>query len=389
MEALTLLGLGQIGSGVARACIGQGTRWSVERALVRDPCKPRAVALPPQALTTSADEALAGTGPVVEVLGGELPAANLIAAALDRGRHVVTANKVAIAAHGPRLFALARWNGVGLGIEACVGGGVPIVAALRQLVGGQRLTAVGGVMNGTTNAILSSMEAGFSYDEALARAQAAGFAEPDPTADVEGHDAAAKLAILAALAFGVYVDPSHISRRPITDVGPADLRWAASFDARIKYIARTTLGEDGRVLAAVEPAAVPLSDALAAPDGPGNAIRVEGDLIGAATLSGPGAGAAPTAGALLGDLASIEDGALASDYPAHDAPHATVAPTLARYAVRLPHDADPDTLGHDAHWSRDGDDWVGVIEAATAGALAPAVRAAGGSCFRWDLDSLR
>ena len=172
-------------------------------------------------LTSDPEEALAGDGPVIEVLGGEQPAADLIAAALERGRPVATANKVAIAAHGPRLFALARERGVGLGIEACVGGGVPVIAALRQLRGGQPLTAIGGVVNGTTNAILSGIEAGQTYAEALAAAQAAGFAEPDPSADVEGHDPAAKLAILIALAFGLRVEASAIPRRPLADISPA------------------------------------------------------------------------------------------------------------------------------------------------------------------------
>ena len=388
MRALTLLGLGQIGSGVARACSGQGAPWTVERALVRDPHKPRAVVLPPDRLTTSADEALAGTGPVVEVLGGELPAANLIAAALDCGRPVVTANKAAIAAQGPRLFAIARRHGVGLGIEACVGGGVPVIAALRQLAGGQRVTAVSGVINGTTNAILSAMEDGFSYAEALAGAQAAGLAEPDPAADVEGQDAAAKLSILAALAFGQWVDPATIPRRPLSDVGAADLRWAALRGARIKYVARVILGDDGVLSASVEPAALSLSDALAAPVGSGNAIRIEGELLGATTLNGPGAGAGPTAGAILGDLALIEAGVLALDYPAPGGVPAEVRTPPARYLVRLPHDANPATLAHEARWERDGDDWIGLVEVATGASLGPAVRRAGGTFFRWEPDTL-
>lgn len=383
MREITLLGLGTVGSGVARACAGAGSRWTVRRALVRDVGRARDVALPPGTLTASADEALAGEGPVVEVLGGEEPAASLIAAALERGRPVATANKVAIAAQGPRLFALARRRGVGLGIEACVGGGVPVVAALRQLAGGQRLTAVSGVVNGTTNAVLGAMEQGQSYAEALAAAQAAGFAEPDPSADVEGHDAAAKLAILAALAFGVYVDPAAIPRRPLADAGAADLCWAAARGARVKYIAAASLDADGALTLSVGPTAVPAADALAAPEGPGNAIRIEGDLIGATTLSGPGAGAAPTAGALLGDLAALAAGALPLDYPEPGAPPAALREPAATYAVRLPARADPDAIGRAARWSRDGDDWVGLIEGVTASALAPAVRAAGGTLVRW------
>ncbi|MDP9375804.1 MAG: homoserine dehydrogenase, partial [Chloroflexota bacterium] len=359
------------------------------RALVRDPGKVRAVALPPGALTTSAEEALEGTGPVVEVLGGELPAANLIAAALEHGRPVVTANKAAIAAHGPRLFALARHGGVGLGIEACVGAGVPVIAAIRQLAGGQRLSGVSGVINGTTNAILSAMEDGYSYDGALAGAQRAGFAEPDPSADVDGHDPAAKLAILCALAFGVWVDPTTIPRRPLADVGPADLRWAAGRGARVKYVGRATLDGDGRIIASVEPTALPAGDALAAPTGPGNAIRIEGELIGATVLSGPGAGPEPTTGALLGDLALCEAGALPLDYPAHDSPPAEVREPPARYVVRLPAGSDPDALGQEARWGRDGDDWIGLVEGATGAALGPAVRAVGGTLVRWEAGTLQ
>ena len=388
MRELTLLGLGVVGGGVARACRAPGARWSVGRALVRDLDKPRAVDLPPGALTTSAEEALDGTGPVVEVLGGELPAANLIAAALERGRPVATANKVAVAAQGPRLFALARRHGAGLGIEACVGAGVPVIAALRQLAGGQRLTGVSGVINGTTNAILSAMEDGYSYEEPLAGAQRAGFAEPDPSADVEGFDPAAKLAILCALAFGVWVDPTTIPRRPLADVGPADLRWAAARGARVKYIGRAALGDEGAIAASVKPAAVPLGDALETPVGPGNAIRIEGDLIGATTLTGPGAGPEPTAGALLGDLVLIEVGAMALDYPAHDSPPAEVREPPARYMVRLPGNGDPAALAGEARWERDGADWVGVVEGATGAALGPAVRAAGGALVRWEAGAL-
>ncbi len=380
---LTLLGLGVVGGGVVRACAMPGSRWSINHALVRDKHKHSAGPLAPGALTTNPEEALAGNGPVIEVLGGEQPAADLIAAALQRGRPVATANKVAIALHGPRLFALAREYGVGLGIEACVGGGVPIIAALNQLRGGQRLTAIGGVVNGTTNAILSGIEAGQTYAEALAAAQAAGFAEPDPSADVDGHDPAAKLAILIALAFGLRVDPTAIPRRPLADISPADLSWAAAHGARVKYLARAVVGDDGRLYAAVEPTALPAGDPLASPVGSGNAIRVEGSLIGATTLTGPGAGPAPTAGALLGDVALAVAGKTVHDYPAPDAPFAAIAAPVGRWVVRLPAGTDPAELPYEARWSRDGDDQVGLIAAAAGAELAPAVRAAGGTCFRW------
>lgn len=383
MKPLTLLGLGVVGGGVARACAAPGSPWDIRRALVRDKARARDLPLASERLTTDPTEALEGAGPVIEVLGGEQPAADLIAAALERGRPVATANKVAIALHGPRLFALARERGVGLGIEACVGGGVPIIAALRQLTGGQRLTAIGGVVNGTTNAILSGIEAGQTYAEALAAAQAAGFAEPDPSADVDGHDPAAKLAILVALAFGLRLDPTAIARRPLADISPADLSWAAARGARVKYLARASVGPDALLYASVEPTALPAADPLASPVGSGNAIRVEGALIGATTLTGPGAGPAPTAGALLGDVALASAGRIPLDYPAPDAPFVAPRAPSGRWVVRLPASADRATLGYETRWEADGDDQIGLIAAATGPDLAPTVRALGGTCFRW------
>lgn len=384
MKPLTLLGLGVVGGGVARACAAPGAPWAVRRALVRDASRDRGLGLGPDVLTTDPAAALDGDGPVVEVLGGEQPAADLIAAALERGRPVATANKVAIAAHGPRLFALARERGIGLGIEACVGGGVPVIAALRQLAGGQHLTAIGGVVNGTTNAILSGIEAGQTYAEALAAAQAAGFAEPDPSADVDGHDPAAKLAILVALAFGLRLDPAAIARRPLADISPADLRWAAARGARVKYLARAVVTPGGALAAAVEPTALPAADPLASPVGSGNAIRAEGPLIGATTLIGPGAGPAPTAGALLGDVALAVAGRVPLDYPAPDAPFVAPVAPVGRWVVRLPAGADRAAIGQEATWEADGGDQIGLIAAASAPDLAPAVRALGGTCFRWD-----
>lgn len=388
MHELTLLGLGTVGQGVARACGMPGARWRVGRALVREVGRTRQVELAPGALTDDVELALSGTGPVVEVLGGEQPAAELIARALRGGRPVATANKAAIAAHGRALFALARERGVGLGVEACVGGGVPMIAALRQLAAGQELTALRGVVNGTTNAILCAMEGGQSYASALAGAQEAGFAEPDPTADVEGLDAAAKLTILIAVGFGLAISAAAIARRPLADVAEADLRWARARGARVKYLATAYRGAGGTLVAAVEPAALAVDDALASPEGAWNALRVEGALIGATTLVGPGAGAAPTAGALLGDVATIVAGLANLDYPAPEAPLIPVTEAVATYAVRLPGAATPARIAP-AEWARDGDDWVGLVREVTGTSLAPAVRAAGGTLMRWTLGETR
>lgn len=381
---LTLLGLGVVGGGIARACAADNSRWTIRIALVRDPARGRDVPLESDRLTADPAVALAGAGPVIEVLGGEQPAADLIMAALMQGRPVATANKVAIATHGPRLFALARERGIGLGIEACVGGGVPMIAAIRQLAGGQRLTAIGGVVNGTTNAILSGIEGGQTYLEALSAAQAAGFAEPDPSADVEGHDPAAKLTVLVALAFGVRLDPAAIARRPLSDVSPADLQWAAARGARVKYLARATRASDGSIHAAIEPTALPLTDPLSQPTGSGNALRIEGPLIGATTLTGPGAGPAPTAGALLGDVALALQGALSLEYPAPDSPIIASSAPSGRWIVRLPPGTDRASFPFDARWERDGEAEIGSVAAAAGAALGPAVRERGGTCFRWE-----
>lgn len=385
MNELTLLGLGTVGQGVVLACTDHEAGWRITRALVRDTNRARVHSLPPGTLTADAGQALSGEGPVIEVLGGEQPAAELIARALRAGRPVASANKAAIAAHGRELFAIARERGVGLGIEACVGGGVPMIAGLRHLAAGQRLTRLRGVVNGTTNAILGAMEGGQSFDAALAAAQAAGYAEPDPSADIEGLDGAAKLAILMAVAFGEAVTPGSIPRRPLSSVSVADLHWARARGARIKYLV-TARRADGALVAAVEPVALASDDPLASPEGANNALRIEGELIGATTLIGPGAGAAPTAGALLGDVATITRGLANLDYPAPTATLAEVTEEAGTYAIRLPGAAEPATIAR-ADWTRDGDDWVGMARDVTGSSLATPVAALSGTMARWTLPS--
>lgn len=385
MNELTLLGLGTVGQGVARACTEYGAGWRITRALVRDPNRARVYGLPPGTLTSDADLAISGEGPVVEMLGGEQPAASLIARALRAGRPVATANKAAIAAHGRELFAIAREQRVGLGIEACVGGGVPMIAALRHLAAGQRLTGLRGVVNGTTNAILGAMERGQSFDAALAAAQAAGYAEPDPSADIEGLDGAAKLTILIAVGFGQAVTPGSIPRRPLASVSVADLHWARARGARIKYLVTANRADDA-LLAAVEPVALASDDPLASPEGANNALRIEGPLIGETTLAGPGAGAMPTTGALLGDVATITRGLVNLDYPAPTAPLVSVVEEAGTYAIRLPSAVEPATIAR-ADWTRDGDDWVGLARDVTGSSLAAPVAALSGTLVRWSLTS--
>lgn len=311
-----MLGLGTVGGGVLAALQGEagaalaraaGVPVTVAGILVRDPEKPRAAAVAPGLLTTDPAGIVGNPaiGTVVEVLGGEHPAVDYIAAALTAGQHVITANKEVLAKHGPRLFSLARERGVQLRFEASVGGGIPVMAGLRALAAANRITQVRAIINGTTNYILTSMaEGGQTFAAALAAAQELGYAEPDPTADVEGYDAVYKLAVLATLLFGQPVHPDAIGREGITGLQAADLHHAAARGYAVKLLAVARRAEDG-VEARVAPVLVPLSDGLAGVRGVFNAVQLDGDLVGRVLLSGRGAGPGPTASAILGDLAAV------------------------------------------------------------------------------------
>jgi len=239
---------------------------------------------------------------VVELMGGLEPARSLVMAALDSGKPVVTANKQLVAADGPALFERAAVNGVSILFEAAVGGGIPIIRPLSESLAGERLTSVMGIVNGTTNFILTRMtEDGSSYADVLADAQRLGYAEADPTADVSGADAAAKAAILAGLAFGVWVGPDHVHFEGIEGIDPADIAFAAQLGYVVKLLGIAEMGEEG-VSVRVHPALVPLQHPLASIRGAQNAVFVQGPSVGELLFSGPGAGGEPTATAVLGDV---------------------------------------------------------------------------------------
>jgi homoserine dehydrogenase len=317
--SIGLLGLGTVGGGVFAALQGEAGRAlarvlgepvTIAGILVRDMTKRRAGAVPSSLLTTDPARIVGNPaiGLVVEVLGGEHPAVDHIEAALRAGQHVVTANKEALAKHGPRLFALARERGVQLRFEASVGGGIPLMAAVRALVAANRVSQVRAIINGTTNYILTSMtEAGQSFDDALAAAQALGYAEPDPTADVEGHDAVYKLAVLASICLGRPIHPDQIGRQGITGIQAADVHHATARGYAIKLLAVARQDEAG-ITASVAPVLVPTTDLLAGVGQVFNAIQLEGDLVGRVLLSGRGAGPGPTASAILGDVAAVLTG---------------------------------------------------------------------------------
>ena len=310
-----LLGLGVVGGGVATAILEQshgmagkvGPTVNLKKVLVRDPSKKRDVDLPDRLITTNPEDILADPDIplVVEVIGGENPAAQYLEGALLAGKHVVTANKEVMAKRGPELLSLAQRKGVNLLYEASVGGGIPIIGCLVKELAANRFRSVRCIINGTTNYILTRMANDHTdFSLALAEAQERGYAEADPTNDIEGHDAVYKLSILAGLAFHRRVPPQDIYREGITRLQPQDFRYAHELGYAIKSLAIATM-EDGAIQARVYPALVPQDHMLAKVDGVYNAVEVEGSLCGQVLIHGRGAGRGPTTSAVVGDLMEI------------------------------------------------------------------------------------
>jgi homoserine dehydrogenase len=253
---------------------------------------------------------------VVELMGGLQPAGDLIRRALQAGKSVVTANKQLISLQGVELLELARRHKRELLFEASVAGGIPIVRAVREGLAGDRLFRIEGILNGTCNYILSRMDSnGLTFEEALKEAQALGFAEADPTADVDGYDARAKIAILIAVGLGTQVDPEHIPCRTISSIDAVDFVYARKLDCTIRQIswAERGRGADHQLFASVRPVLVPLSSPLSRVEGSLNIVTAQGEFGGATTFSGFGAGGDPTAVAVVSDLMSIARAGLGAE----------------------------------------------------------------------------
>lgn len=249
---------------------------------------------------------------VIELLGGVEPAATLIERALRSGKHVVTANKAAVAANYSRLMDAAKENGVTLRFEASVGGGIPVLTALTGCLKANKFTRVLGIVNGTTNYILDRMtQEGLPYDEVLKDAQRLGFAEADPTADVEGIDAANKLSILMALMFDHYVHPKDIPTKGITEITAEDIKAAEADGCLIKLIAYAEIMEDGSIKYEVRPMRIINTHPLGGVHREYNAVFVEGNVVGNLMFYGPGAGPLPTGSAVMGDCMEIAKAMLA------------------------------------------------------------------------------
>lgn len=307
-----LLGAGVVGSQVARVILDPATvatnQLALNNVLVRDVALSRD-GIPPDMITADPEQVLGDdrNNIIVEAMGGEEPARSYMAAAMQAGKHVVTANKEALAKHGDELVGLAADNGVTLSYEASVGGGIPVLAVIQDSLSANRIESIRAIINGTTNYILSSMEAdGNGFDDALAEAQALGYAEADPTADVDAHDAMYKLSILARLAFGASASPNEIYREGIRNIGSKDLRYAGALGFTIKLLAIARKGSDG-IRCRVHPALVPVDVPMANVNGVLNAVELNGDLLGPLWLQGRGAGAGPTASAVMGDVLRIAD----------------------------------------------------------------------------------
>ena len=319
---VAVLGCGVVGSQVVRLILEQaddlaariGRKVELAGVAVRRIDAPRDVDVPDGLITTDAAGLVArdDVDLVVEVIGGIEPARGLILSALEHGASVVSANKALIAEDGPTLFEAAEKAGRDLYYEAAVAGAIPILRPLRESLAGDRVTRVLGIVNGTTNFILDKMDtSGAGFAEALAEAQELGYAEADPTADVEGFDAAAKAAILASLAFHSRVTASDVHREGISEVTAADVNSAREMGCVVKLLAICELrtgvdgAEGGEAIAVrVHPAMIPASHPLASVRGAYNAVFVESDAAGELMFYGPGAGGAPTASAVLGDLVS-------------------------------------------------------------------------------------
>jgi homoserine dehydrogenase len=313
-----LLGLGTVGAGVAAILTSPEGRHplvaqlDLRRVAVRDPARARPLAIDPAIVGTNAEAVIDDPAVeiVVEVIGGIEPARSLILRAIAAGKSVVTANKAVIARHGEEIAAAAAARGVYVLIEAAVGGGIPVIEPLKQSLGGNRIQRVSGIINGTTNYILSRMAAeGAGYAAVLADAQQLGYAEADPAADVQGGDAADKIAILAGLAYGGPVPRQAIPTEGIDRLEACDVAYAAQLGYVVKLLAvaeRVASTAEGEQLdVRVHPTLLPRQHPLAGVNGVNNAILVEGDPVGQVMFYGPGAGAGPTASAVVADILNI------------------------------------------------------------------------------------
>jgi homoserine dehydrogenase len=322
---LAILGLGTVASGVVKILTDEdnivgrraGCRFEIRRVAVRNPEKVRDVAVPVESLTT--DWKAAATDPdvdvVLELMGGTTDAREAVLAAIAAGKHVITANKALLALHGDEVFAAAREAGVCVAFEAAVAGGIPVVAAVGASMTGNRIRSIEAILNGTSNFILTEMLSRQApYQDVLAEAQELGYAEADPTMDVDGTDAAQKLILLTQLALGKRVDLDDFTRQGIDTLDLEDMLYAEELGYRVKLLAVTRL-VDGQLEMHVQPTLLRGDRALAWTDGALNMVELQGDAVGHVVMSGAGAGQMPTASAVVADLVDVAIGRAQLTFP--------------------------------------------------------------------------
>jgi homoserine dehydrogenase len=349
---IALLGCGVVGTAVARLLTENagdlrarvGRRLEIVGVAVRRPDKDRAeTGVDASLFTTDAAGLVTRADVVIEVIGGIEPARTLILAAMQHGASVVTANKALLAEDGPRLYQAAQDFDVDLYYEASVAGAIPLLRPLRESLVGDDVHRILGIVNGTTNYVLDKMDStGAGFADAVEQAQALGYAEADPTADVEGFDAAAKAAILASLAFHTRVSAKDVYREGITEVSAADIKAARDMDCVVKLLAicERMKGDEGGISVRVHPAMIPRTHPLAGVREAFNAVFVEADAAGSLMFYGQGAGGAPTASAILGDVVAVArhkvvGGRGPGESTYKDLPILAMGQALTRYHIRL------------------------------------------------------
>lgn len=312
-----LIGLGTVGSGVFKTLRNFGN-VEVVKIAVRNKNKKRNI--------EGLDESIITDNPyevvndpeiqiVAELVGGTDPAFDLIKTAIKNGKHIVTANKELLAKHGEELFKFAEENNKVVLYEAAIAGGIPLIMPIKTILAGNKINKIKAILNGTTNYILTKMDVqGASYEDVLKESQELGYAEADPTGDVEGFDAAYKITTLATIAFGKRIKFENVYREGITKISPEDMKAANEMGYKIKLIASAELNEDGRADVRVHPMLVPKSKTLAHIDYVTNAVSLTGHPVGDVTLSGPGAGEFPTASSVVGDILAIVSELGKTDY---------------------------------------------------------------------------
>ena len=377
-----LMGLGVVGTGVAAKLLGSssslaevtGRKINLKKVLVRDLLRTRDIQLPADVLTTNAKDILADPDIhiLVEVMGGTDPAESYLRQGLSSGKHVVTANKEVMAKSGFELMALARDNGVNLLFEASVGGGIPIVGCMMNELAANDIRSIRSIINGTTNYILTRMaHERTSFQQALLEAQELGYAEADPTNDVEGIDAAYKLIILASLGYRQSFQPADVYCEGISKLEPQDFRYADELGYAIKFLAIANL-DAAAVQLRVYPAFVSAEHMLAKVDGVYNAVEVDGSLCGPVLFHGMGAGREPTTSAVIGDLIEVvrktgnltQSGYVQAIVDAKNGPLLKVRPIgdlQVRYYIRLEVADTPGVLAQIAQVLGDGQISIAVV----------------------------